>query len=357
MAVVPFLTRRDLYKAGLEVFHRTGMDRVFSDQWRGMGGILMFHRVEDLPANEFHPNRNLSVSPAFFEQVLDFIEASGLEVVSLDEVHRRLVEGYDGDRRFVALTFDDGFIDNYTTAYPVLKKRGMPFTIYVATGLIDNTLEMWWVALETIIRDQNEVVAELPGETLTFDCSTKAGKAQAYRQLGDRIATHVSEDEQRRFVERFAERYGLDLEALCAREGMTWDQVRELDADPLVTIGGHTEKHHALARLDREAMLADIQSGIDRLTEKLGHGPQHFAYPYGLPSVAGPREFDAAKAFGFKTAVTTRPGVLFPEHRDHLTALPRVSVNGEFQQIRYLEMLLAGWPFALFNRFRKLNVA
>jgi peptidoglycan/xylan/chitin deacetylase (PgdA/CDA1 family) len=64
-----------------------------------------------------------------------------------------------------------------------------------------------------------------------------------------------------------------------------------------------------------------------------------------------------AGELGFATAVTTRPGVLFAEHRDHLQALPRISVNGEFQRLRYLEVLLSGAPTALMNRFRRVSAA
>ena len=59
----------------------------------------------------------------------------------------------------------------------------------------------------------------------------------------------------------------------------------------------------------------------------------------------------------FKTAVTTRPGVLFPDHVSHLTALPRFSVNGDFQRLRYLNVLLSGAPTAFRNRFRRVDAA
>jgi peptidoglycan/xylan/chitin deacetylase (PgdA/CDA1 family) len=88
----------------------------------------------------------------------------------------------------------------------------------------------------------------------------------------------------------------------------------------------------------------------------LGAPVRHLAYPVGDPTSAGPREFTMARDLGFRSAVTTRPGMLFPEHAQHLTALPRISVNGFFQNADAFDVLLSGVPFWLWNRGRRLNV-
>jgi peptidoglycan/xylan/chitin deacetylase (PgdA/CDA1 family) len=89
----------------------------------------------------------------------------------------------------------------------------------------------------------------------------------------------------------------------------------------------------------------------------LGLRPAHLSYPIGDRSSAGSREFDIAAELGFKTAVTTRPGVLFPEHARHMTALPRLSLNGEYQRLRYVSVLLSGSATAMWNGFRRLDAA
>jgi peptidoglycan/xylan/chitin deacetylase (PgdA/CDA1 family) len=85
--------------------------------------------------------------------------------------------------------------------------------------------------------------------------------------------------------------------------------------------------------------------------------PDHLSYPVGDSTAAGPREFRTAAELGFKTAVTTRPGVLFGEHRAHLTALPRISLNGDYQQLRYVRVLLSGAATAVSNGFRRVDAA
>jgi peptidoglycan/xylan/chitin deacetylase (PgdA/CDA1 family) len=108
---------------------------------------------------------------------------------------------------------------------------------------------------------------------------------------------------------------------------------------------------------DDASVRAEMEQSRAVLDAALGTRPEHIAYPVGDPTSAGPREFRIAAELGFKTGVTTRPGVLFKVHRDHLLALPRISVNGEFQQQRYLKVLMSGAGTAFWNGFRRVNAA
>jgi peptidoglycan/xylan/chitin deacetylase (PgdA/CDA1 family) len=112
-----------------------------------------------------------------------------------------------------------------------------------------------------------------------------------------------------------------------------------------------------LGKADEATARAELQSSRDVIPAALARPVDHFAYPYGGPDLVGKREFRIAAELGFKTAVTTRPGVLFPEHAAHLMALPRLSLNGEYQQARYLKVLMSGTATALFNGFRRVSAA
>jgi len=77
------------------------------------------------------------------------------------------------------------------------------------------------------------------------------------------------------------------------------------------------------------ARAAELAASRDIIARALGRPVWHFAYPYGAPTTAGPREFAIARELGFKSAVTTRPGMIFAEHREHLHALPRLSMSAQ----------------------------
>ena len=124
-----------------------------------------------------------------------------------------------------------------------------------------------------------------------------------------------------------------------------------------MTIGAHTLTHPMLAKHDADVARREIAGSKQRLEAELGIPIRHFAYPVGDPGSAGPRDFALVAEAGFESAVTTRPGHLFPEHAAHLHALPRVSLNGLHQNEAALRALLSGLPFWLRSRGRKIDVA
>ena len=137
---------------------------------------------------------------------------------------------------------------------------------------------------------------------------------------------------------------------------MSWDMIAELASSGLATIGAHTVNHFALSKLQPEDVRNETERSREIIAQRTGKSPRHFAYPYGDAGSAGRREFDIIGDLGFATATTTRKGLLFPEHAHHLHALPRVSLNGEYQHRRYVELFLSGAPFALWQGFHRLDV-
>jgi peptidoglycan/xylan/chitin deacetylase (PgdA/CDA1 family) len=348
--------RRSVYRAGLETLYFSGAHRIARQFLAGEGAILTFHRVRPDPGDAFRPNVGLEITPAFLDEVLTSLRAEGIEIVTIDEVHRRLMAGVSS-RRFVALTFDDGYRDNLEYAWPVLKRHQAPFTIYVPSAFAEGQGELWWVVLELAIAQTAHIHFTLADREYSFDCATVEAKQATFIAICDLLRSCQTEAELRQAIRELAFAASIDMALLCRKLCMGWDELQFLANDPLVTIGAHTATHPILTKLTAQEARAEILNGARTIAARLGRMPAHFAYPVGSPDAAGAREFALAAGAGFKTAVTTRLGVLFPEHAQHLTALPRISVNGAFQKMRYLDVLLSGAPGALLNRFRRVDAA
>ena len=176
-----------------------------------VGEIWMLHRVveqrSDNPAQ-----RELEVTPDWIEQKIMEYRRDGYTFVSIDDIMSFPVSN-SKSQRFVCITFDDGYHDNYTLAYPLLKRLGVPFTVYVTSGFINNQSPMWWY----------------PDQSL----------------------------------------------------GISTDELRQLDADPLCTIGAHTVTHPHLDNLNPEQQRQEISNSLHHLEQLLGHPIHHFSLPHG----------------------------------------------------------------------------
>lgn len=343
-------------KAAMSGLYHTGAHRLLAPYTQGMGAIFTLHHVRPEPdrVTDFAPNRFLEVTPDFLDAVLDQVQEAGLDVLSLDAAVQRLNEG--DDRRFVCFTFDDGYRDNLEYAHPLFKRRDLPLTLYVPTDYPDGKGELWWLALEEIIARADEIELCRDGALWRLETTTVQEKTRAFEETCWWLL-RLDQATQRRVVRGLAERYEVDMAADCSRLAMTWDEIRTMAADPLVTIGAHTKGHFAVSRLSEERAYEEMVGSADRIEQELGRRPIHFSFPYGDPGSAGPRDFALARQAGFKTAVTTRKGMLFGSHRRYLTALPRVSLHGEYQSLAYTALYLSGAPFALWNRFQHVNAA
>jgi peptidoglycan/xylan/chitin deacetylase (PgdA/CDA1 family) len=347
--------RTRFLKSSLDIIHGAQLHKLIGSIAQGTGLIFTLHHVKPKRDMDFHPNELLEVTPDFLDGVLTRVKELGLDLVSMDEAVERLQSG-QSDKRFVVVTFDDGYKDNLTYALPVLEKHQCPFTIYIPTEFIEGRGEPWWLALEEIIANENTVVLYLEGRELVFDTSNLPAKHQAYQEIYWWLR-QLNEHRMRHVMRSFCQQYNYDMTLTCRREVMDLTELMLLAQHPLATIGAHTKTHPMLAKMHEEDAYMEMQKGREKLYVWLGQKPQHFSYPYGDFSVAGKREFELAKDLGFKTAVTTRKGVLFPEHKDHLHALPRVSLNGFYQDLKYIDLYVSGAPFVLSNKFRKLAVS
>jgi len=327
-------------KAFMNGVRFSGLSSAFGPLLRGVGAILMLHHVrpDDGGAGI---NRLLHVEPDFLDRLLDDLKRDGARFVSMDEVADRLKSGH-ADERYLSVTLDDGYRDNLVHGAPVFRAHDVPFTIYVSPGLTDGDADLWWELLEKIVERNDAVGFDTPDGRKTFACRTDREKHAAYAALMNHGLNEIDEDAQRAWTRRLCEAHGVDRDAHRREALMAWHELQRVQAEPLGTIGAHTMNHFQLARLTRERAEEEIVRSRDVLAERLGERPRHFAFPYGGPGAAGAREVEIARQAGFDTAVTTRHGLLMPGHAANMQALPRISVNGNYQRVSYVETMLTG---------------
>lgn len=344
--------KQQVIGAGFAVLGATRLHRGLARLTRGHGAILTLHHVRPWTEVGFAPNRLLEITPTFLNAALARIRALGFDLVSLDEALRRIREPQA--RPFLALTFDDGYRDNACHALPVLERHAAPFTLFVTPGFADRTSRLWWVELERAIGVLDRIDVDVGGTRVVASAVTDQEKSAAFSSLYW-LLRGGPEERLLSVIGSLMEQAALRSEAIVEELCLDWEGIRALATNPLCTIGAHTLTHPMLAKHDAARVREEIAGSRREIEMHIGLPVRHLSYPVGDPGSAGAREFALATELGFSSAVTTRPGMIFPEHRDHPTALPRISVNGHWQSLSSLEVLLSGVPSALWNRGRRVS--
>ncbi len=352
------MNKETIFRSALNLVHFSGAGRAAAPMLKGAGAFMMLHHI--LPGGGlqqgFAPNSGLEITPEFLAEVIQFVRNKGYQIVSIEQSYEIMLQEETSDAPFVVFTIDDGYRDNFEYALPVFKQLDCPFTIFIAPQITDGTCELWWRGLEQVIVGQDVIAGEIAGEKFDLQTGTVDQQNEAFAKLYWPLR-NLPEPGQRQWIRQFCDQHNVDLDKMCATQAMNWDEVRAIAADPLCTIGAHTIHHYAISKLDADDAIKEATDSRDRIEKEIGKRPEFFAYPYCDEGSAGRRDFDLMHKAGFKMALTTRKGLVYPEHKNHLTALPRLSLNGGYQQLHYVDALLSGVPFVLFNRFKKLNVA
>ena len=317
----------------------------------GIGHIITLHRVvEKREANRIFWSSNLEVTTSYLESTIKYFLHNNYDIISLDEMHRRMTQG-EFRKKFVVFTFDDGYEDNFTLAYPIFQKFNLPFAIYITKALVEMNLKCWWYDLEDILLCYNKInIADLNLQT-----QTKEQKEEAFLKLRSLII-HTPFEKGYAFYRTLMAKYP-PCKPHAQWSTMSKEQLHILNDDPLVTLGAHTVNHYPLSKLQLAEATLEVVESKNYLELLLQKPVEHFSYPYGSSDEAGEREFEIVKQAGFITATTTRIANIFREHQNHLCALPRIPLIETEEEKKLLKMSLSGFlPAYLHQRKRVVTL-
>src|SRR6202165_79907 len=176
--------RNHVIRAGLGALYFTGAHFLLRPIFAGVGAIFMLHHVRPRRDAAFQPNRHLEVAPEFLRAMLSHLKSRDIDIVTMDEVHQRLVER-SFSRRFACFTLDDGYRDNRDFALPVMREFDAPLTVYVASDFAQGIGRLWWIALEMVIARAATIEATIGGVAMRLDPSTPSAKQAVFGRLHD----------------------------------------------------------------------------------------------------------------------------------------------------------------------------
>jgi peptidoglycan/xylan/chitin deacetylase (PgdA/CDA1 family) len=303
------------------------------------GMILCLHSV--VPEGRTPGVSNLAVNSCFLERLIIDLRQRGIALVSLDEALQRLARR-DG-KPFVALTFDDGYRDNYDVAFPVFLRHDVPFAVFLTTGFIDRIYPIWWHVLEHLI-ERNDAI-DLDGVLLP--AGNPAEKAAVFDIARNRFR-RVPIDGICSIIDRMVVGHRSDLSPKGAYgEAMDWQMIREMSDSGLATFGCHTVSHPVLSDLDGNGVREEVLSSRDRFEQATGRRAAYFAYPFGQDHEVGDIAPDVVREAGFTAAFTTRPDILSFSDLERPERIPRITISPTNQSEAMVRAYLSGLPSAI----------
>jgi len=271
----------------------------------GSVAILAYHRVFDVPEEDAYPFdiELISASVDAFRRQMDYV-ARHFRPITFATLLAHLDRGEPPPPRALVVTFDDGFADNYHSAFPVLRERGIPATIFVSTGFIDRQENFWYERVANAVLASRSGRGELPGgEALVLGPDIAARRPAVKRVLS--ALKQMPDDERRRQVARLVAQF--DPAGRCdgdPRSGpLTWDHVREMSAAG-IEFGSHSVDHPILSRVDDEGIRREFTESRARIEAVTGRAVQVVAYPVGGPDAFDGRVKAAAREAGYRLGIS-----------------------------------------------------
>ena len=265
--------------------------------------ILMYHRFV-----QHEDEDGAKTSARSFIAHLEYLKAH-YRLVPLSLISEHIQTGAPLPPATAAVTIDDGYRDAYTVAFPLLRERKIPATLFVATGFVDLECWLWTDKMRYVLSHTKAETVEvnISGRTVSFALGDQASRAAAARQVNSLLKT-VPDAVKDNEIMRLAASLGVEIPQLPPAEfqPLTWDEAREMHQDG-IEIGSHTRSHPILTKVDDARLRAELCESKSRLETIFSHRMDLFCYPNGNMD---DRVRRATALAGYRCAVTVEPGLV-----------------------------------------------
>ncbi len=256
--------------------------------------VLLYHRVNDA-RDPFFSGLPVRV----FGEQMELLRRY-FNVLSLEELINR-TKGGDIPPNAIAITFDDGYRDNYENAFPILKRYDLPATIFLATDPLETGVPLWHdMVFEAFRLTTVDRVSFGAGE---YPLETVAQKQAAVTALRQHLREFTHQD-RLTMIETMTASLGLRDHSWATAQQMGWKEIEEMSKDK-ITFGAHTVTHPILSEISLAAAVDEISRSKATIERRLRLPVKLFAYPNGRREDYSEAVKGALKEAGFLCAVTT----------------------------------------------------
>jgi peptidoglycan/xylan/chitin deacetylase (PgdA/CDA1 family) len=273
--------------------------------------VLNYHRIGGTADDSFDPGVFSATSDQLNEQI-SYLKRNA-SLVTLEEA-LDFVESAPNKKTHrcrVLITFDDGYLDNYEVAFPILRSHGVQGVFFLVTGIVGSCHVPWWDHIAYILK-----TARRQRFTLRYPSSLhvdieKDGMVKGLRDILNSYKSPENSDPARLIRELREEADGEDPQG-TQRRFLSWEEARDMIRGGMA-IGSHTHAHQILNQLGREEQREELAQSRAILREQLGINADALAYPVGAPNSFSELTQELAREVGFRAAFsfyggTNRPG-------------------------------------------------
>ena len=309
-----------LYRATCFLCYFSGLYFLLSYLKRNKPVILMYHSINHHNSMNIYPDNIISIEN--FEKQVKFLSQKR-NIISLEELIRRIEQGSKFSPHTTAITFDDGYYD-FLNAYPILKKYHAPATVFLITGYLDSGGGKWEDRLAFLVNmtHSSPLRVDVDGQELLFKTSTGREKAQSIRELQS-VLQELSEDKLVRTLSQIEKTIGHKQDVFPLTT-LRRSEIALLKDDPLISFGAHTHNHQDLGKMNGKTPKSEIRTSREEIEKITRKRCLLFSYPFGRRKNLNPQVKDLLKAEGFIGAVTAIPGAISAD--SELFELKRIAV-------------------------------
>jgi len=297
-----------------KIAYRSGLFRVSSWFNRELIRIFMYHGVSDEANKKNYANKHVNVRE--FENHLRLFRKYCTPI----DLETALF-GKELPPNPVVLTFDDGYQNNYTHAYPLLEKYNVPATIFLTTGFVNKTHYLWTDRIDYLIKMSRSCDTEFvwQGHKLTLNLSSMELKRETISKIKKYLKS-LSNSERQSFVDELQQffKVGYDWKNITkTRLPLSWDEIRTMKKSGLVTFGAHTVSHPILSKCTLEEQRLELALSKQQIENELQEKCVLFAYPNGEQTDYNQYTISLLREMNYLCAVNTISRYVFGNYKNY----------------------------------------